>query len=59
MGSRVYVTKKELHDDVLKDEMEVEILLENDNSVSHPPSETVYVIKTSGSTGTKIFIPMH
>ena len=59
MGSRVYVTKKMLNDDVHKDEMEVEILLEDNNSISHPPPDTVYVIKTSGSTGTKIVIPIH
>ena len=35
-------------------EIDVEILQENKHSVSHPPPDTVYVIKTSGSTGTKI-----
>merc|ERR1719232_515634 len=49
LGSRVYVSKKMHNCDV--HEIDVEILQENKHLVSSLPSDTVYVIKTSGSTG--------
>ena len=51
IGSRVSLTKNQHKDEVYKDEIEVEVLADNENPVLHPPSDTVYVIKTSGSTG--------